>query len=103
MYILRPSIRKRIEGYRWQSFAPPAAGQIPPLPWTNLSPPDTPHLILATSLGHAGKLKAARTELAECERIQPGYTASADNWHSYKFPKDQEHFLDGLRKAGWKG
>jgi len=41
VYILRPSIPKRIEGYRWQSFAPPAAGQIPPLPWTNLSPPDT--------------------------------------------------------------
>ncbi len=27
MYILPPSIPKRIEGYRWQSFAPPAAGQ----------------------------------------------------------------------------
>ncbi len=27
MYILTPSIPKRIEGYRWQSFAPPAAGQ----------------------------------------------------------------------------
>ena len=46
MYILPPSIPKRIEGYRWQSFAPPAAGQIPPLPWTNLSPPDTLILFL---------------------------------------------------------
>ncbi|MBT7759948.1 MAG: hypothetical protein HN732_21645, partial [Rhodospirillaceae bacterium] len=25
--------------YRWQGFIPPAAGKIPPLPWTNLSPP----------------------------------------------------------------
>jgi Flp pilus assembly protein TadD len=62
-----------------------------------------PRLMLATSLGHAGELEAARAELAECERIQPGFTASADNWHRYKFPDDQEHFLDGLRKAGWKG
>ena len=27
MYILPPSIPKRIEGYRWQSFIPPAAGK----------------------------------------------------------------------------
>jgi hypothetical protein len=30
---------KRIEGYRWQGFIPPAAGKIPPLSWTILSPP----------------------------------------------------------------
>ena len=39
VYILPPSISKKIEGYRWQSFTPPAAVEIPPLPWTNLSPP----------------------------------------------------------------
>ena len=27
MYILPPSIAKKIEGYRWQSFTPPAAGK----------------------------------------------------------------------------
>ena len=27
MYILPPSISKKIEGYRWQSFTPPAAGK----------------------------------------------------------------------------
>ena len=37
MYILPPSIPKRLEGYRWQSFTPPAA-EYPPLPWSNLSP-----------------------------------------------------------------
>jgi TPR repeat protein len=41
VYILRPSIPKGVEGYRWQSFTPPAAAAIPPLPWTNLSPPHT--------------------------------------------------------------
>ncbi len=59
-----------------------------------------PRVILATRLGHAGELESARAELAECK---PGYTARADNWHSYNFPEDQEHFLDGLRKAGWTG
>ena len=27
MYILPPSISKKIEGYRWQGFTPPAAGK----------------------------------------------------------------------------
>ena len=27
MYILPPSISKKIEGYRWQRFTPPAAGK----------------------------------------------------------------------------
>ncbi len=29
VYILPPSIPKKIEGYRWQSFNPPAAGKSP--------------------------------------------------------------------------
>ncbi len=60
------------------------------------------HLMLAASLGHAGQLEDARAELDACERIRPGYTANADNWHPYKHADDQEHFLDGLRKAGWE-
>ena len=39
MYILPPSISKKIEGYRWQSFTSARGWEIPPLPWTNLSPP----------------------------------------------------------------
>jgi adenylate cyclase len=61
------------------------------------------HLILAASLGYAGRLEEARAELDACERVRPGYTANADNWHPYKHAEDQEHFLDGLRKAGWQG
>ncbi|NQV98399.1 MAG: hypothetical protein HQ483_01780, partial [Rhodospirillales bacterium] len=38
--ILPPSILKKTEGYRWQSFTSPAS-ENPPLPWTNLSPPHT--------------------------------------------------------------
>jgi hypothetical protein len=29
VYILPPSIPKRTEGYRWQSFTPPAEGKSP--------------------------------------------------------------------------
>ena len=62
-----------------------------------------PHLMLATILGHLDRLEEARADLAECERIRPGYTADAENWHPYKHAEDTEHFLDGLRKAGWTG
>ena len=61
------------------------------------------HLILAASLGHIGRLEEARAALHACERIRPGYTANSDNWHPYKNADDQEHFLVGLRKAGWEG
>jgi adenylate cyclase len=59
-----------------------------------------PRIILASSLGHAGRIDDAKAELAECERIQPGYTSNPVNWHANSKPADQEHFLDGLRKAG---
>ncbi len=60
------------------------------------------HLILAASLGHVGRAEDARAELDACERIRPGYTANSDNWFPYKYADDQDHFLDGLRKAGWE-
>ncbi len=62
-----------------------------------------PHLVMATSLGHLGRLDDARAELNACEQIHPGYTANTNNWGTYKHPDDSEHFLDGLRKAGWEG
>ena len=62
-----------------------------------------PHLIFATILGHLGKVEEAKTELNVCERLRPGFTMSADNWHQFNHTEDQEHFLDGLRKAGWEG
>lgn len=62
-----------------------------------------PHLVMAASLGHFGRIDEARAELKACERVRPGYTADTKNWISYKNPADNEHFLDGLRKAGWEG
>jgi adenylate cyclase len=61
------------------------------------------HLMLATCLGHQGHLEDARTELETCERIRPRYTMVSDNWHPYKRKEDQQHFLDGLCRAGWTG
>ena len=59
------------------------------------------HAILASALGHAGRLDEARIALDECVRQLPGLTLSD---HRLKRPfrraADQERFLDGLRKAG---
>ena len=59
------------------------------------------HAILASALGHAGRLDEARIALDECVRHLPGLTLSD---HRLKRPfrrtADQERFLDGLRKAG---
>ncbi|NQV21128.1 MAG: hypothetical protein HQ511_06905 [Rhodospirillales bacterium] len=62
-----------------------------------------PHLVRATGLGHLGRVDEARAELDACERIRPGYTSNANNWLSLKNSADNEHFLEGLRKAGWEG
>ena len=62
------------------------------------------HAILASALGHAGRLDEARIALDECVRHLPGLTLSD---HRLKRPfrraADQERFLAGLRKAGLAG
>jgi adenylate cyclase len=61
----------------------------------------TPHLWLATSYAQSGQLREARTEAAEVLRINPGFTLEGyERLLPYKDPKDAEHRLDGLRKAG---
>jgi adenylate cyclase len=58
-----------------------------------------PYLLLAAALGHLGRLDEANTALTACERIQSGY-ALPSNWaHHYTHEKDNEHFLEGLRKS----
>jgi Flp pilus assembly protein TadD len=60
-------------------------------------------LVLASCLGHAGEIDEARRALSECERLQPGYSTTPENWQRIKLRTDMEYFLDGLRKAGWEG
>jgi adenylate cyclase len=62
-----------------------------------------PYLILASALGHLGKVEEAMSAIAECERLEPGRTA----FEFEELPRihrnfdDAEHILDGIRKAGW--
>ncbi len=59
------------------------------------------HLLLAMSLGHLGRQAEARAALDECERLQSGFAKKHARWRSYKNATDQEHWKEGLHKAGW--
>jgi adenylate cyclase len=60
-----------------------------------------PHLWLASAYAQLGELEEARKEAAEVLRINPGFTIERrKRTLVYKDPKDAEHHLDGLRKAG---
>ena len=67
--------------------------------------PDIPefHLVLAATLGHLDETDRARQSLETCKRLHPSYLEKASNWIWYKHEADNEHFRDGLRKAGWEG
>ncbi len=59
------------------------------------------HAILASALGHAGRLDEARAALDECVRQFPGLTLRDPRLtRPFRRAVDQERFLDGLRKAG---
>jgi tetratricopeptide (TPR) repeat protein len=56
---------------------------------------------IAGAYGQSGQLEEARAEAAEVLRINPGFTIERHKRiFVYKDPKDLEHRLDGLRKAG---
>jgi adenylate cyclase len=60
-----------------------------------------PHTWLAAAYAQSGQLEEARAEAAEVLRINPGFTIeSYKRLFVHKDPKDAEHRLDGLRKAG---
>jgi adenylate cyclase len=60
-----------------------------------------PHLFLAAAYAQLGRLEEAKAEAAQVLRINPGFTIKRYNlvW-VHRDPKDLEHRLDGLRKAG---
>jgi len=69
------------------------ASRLPNLQW--------PHLYLASAYAQSGQLEEAGAEAAEVLRINPGFTI--ESWKRLvvdKDPKDVEHQIDGLRKAG---
>jgi adenylate cyclase len=61
----------------------------------------TPHLFLAAAYAQLGQLEEAKAEAAQVLRINPGFTIERHKrvW-VHRDPKDLEHRLDGLRKAG---
>ena len=67
--------------------------------------PDIPesYLLMAAILGHLGEIDQARASLEACKRLSPRYLENENIWFRYKHDADNEHFRDGLRKAGWEG
>jgi len=60
-----------------------------------------PHAWLAAGYARLGQLEEAGAEAADVLRINPAFTIeSYKRIVVYKDPKDTEHRLDGLRKAG---
>src|SRR5215470_3630971 len=60
-----------------------------------------PHLWLAAAYAQLGQHEEAKEEAAEVVRINPGFTI--EGWKRlavFKDPKDVDHNIDGLRKAG---
>ena len=58
-------------------------------------------LLLAATYAQLGQLDAARAMVAELQRQHPEYTLAATRKIiALKHAKDEEHFLDALRKAG---
>ena len=59
-----------------------------------------PHAMLACAYAQSGQLEA-RAAAVEVLRINPGFTIeSSKRFQPFKDPKDLEHHIDGMRKAG---
>jgi len=60
-----------------------------------------PHVWLAGAYAQSAQLEEAKAEATEVLRINPGFTIERyKRIFVYKDPKDAEHRIDGLRKAG---
>jgi len=60
------------------------------------------HIMLAATYAQMDKLEEAQVAVAEVMRIGPKDTSSGSSRSMIKFknPDDDQHFFDGLRKAG---
>jgi adenylate cyclase len=61
--------------------------------------PNAYHL-LASALGHLGRLEEARKALVDCERVHPGFVEKRFNYQPYRDAADNEHIHEGVSKAG---
>ena len=59
------------------------------------------HAILASSLGHVGRIDEAKRAMDETRRLRPDYSSAlVQRTIPFQRHEDLEHFLEGLRKAG---
>jgi adenylate cyclase len=61
------------------------------------------HIVLASALGYLGRIEEARAALDAYGRLIPAQAQRPALIWRFKHDADNEHFLDGLRKAGWDG
>ena len=61
-----------------------------------------PHIFLAAALGILGRVDDAQYELAAGEPLEP-LLKTIGGLFDWQHDADKQHFLDGLRKAGWEG
>ena len=59
---------------------------------------------MASALGHLDRPEEAYAALLECEDLRPGRVNSEFQVRptQYKDPREQEHILAGVIKAGWQ-
>jgi adenylate cyclase len=60
------------------------------------------HLDLAVAYGQLGETTRAKAALADALRLAPDLVAVVEG-QPFEDPRDREHLIDGLRKAGWEG
>ena len=62
------------------------------------------YVVLGSSLGHMDQPDEARTVLQACEEFHPGRVASEFDAlpTQYENPRDHDHILAGVLKAGWQ-
>jgi len=56
------------------------------------------HYRRAIVLGHLDRVEEARTALAECERLEPGFVARKRGWRPYRDERRNAELFDGLRR-----
>jgi tetratricopeptide (TPR) repeat protein len=64
------------------------------------SNPDA-HLVLASGLGHLGRIADARVALKGYRELVPNQPEQPDLVWPFKRESDNEHFRDGIYKGGW--
>jgi adenylate cyclase len=61
------------------------------------------HVFNAITLAYLGKTDRAKAALSTCEQVSPGFIQKFASWRPYRLPEDNDHIIEGLRKAGWQG